>query len=226
MMKRCLLPTLAVAVLAGSAKAEDPPNATAWKCTSQTSGSTKYVINGNELKKRDGDLERYEACRRKHPAPAPGPDDKISGDAFLTDPCEPLDLQSYTFKIVSNNPYGLIAVSPEMGERDDGSISVAGRIIIIDKLTGHYVETLLSTPTLPLGPVAKKQKQSDAGIAIAGYGGTCDAMSTGDPKSIAGVPDDPSNTDAVLEGEKEPTRKRHGRKAHVHIHRHDHHDKH
>ena len=225
MMKWFLLPTLAVVVLAGSAKAEDPSNATAWKCTSQTSGSAKYVINGNELKKRDDDLERYEACRRKHPAPVPGPDDKISGDAFLTDPCESLDLQSYTFKIVSNNPYGLIAVSPEVGERDDGSISVAGRIIIIDKLTGHYVETLLSTPT-QLSPEAKKQQQRAAGIAITGYGGTCGAVSAGDPKSIAGVPDDRPNIDAVMEEEKEPTKKRDVHKAHVHVHRHDHHDRH
>jgi len=179
MMKRVLWPALAVGVLAASAKAGDPSTATAWTCTSQTSGSAKYAIIGNELKKRDDDLERYEACRRKHPASTPGPDNKITGDTFLSDPCEPVDVQSYTFRIVSNNPYGLIAVSPEMGERDDGSISIAGRMIIIDKLTGHYVETLLSSPTLPLSPEVQKLKRSDAGISIVGYGGTCDAMPGG-----------------------------------------------
>jgi len=182
-MKRFLLPALAVAVLAGSAEAADPSGATAWTCTPQTSGSAKYVINGNELKKRDNDLDRYEACRRKHPAPTSASDGKTSADTFLTDPCEPLDLQSYTFRIVSNNRFGLIAVSPEVGERDDGGILVGARMIIIDKLTGYYVETLLSTPAPPLSPEAKKQKQNDAGVSFTGYAGTCDVMPVGDPKS-------------------------------------------
>jgi len=218
MLKRFLLPALAVAVLVGSAEAADPSTATAWTCTSQTSGSAKYVVNGNELKKRDDDLERrYEACRREHPAPTPRRDDKISADAVLTDPCEPLDLQSDTFRIVSNNRYGLIAVLPEMGE-EDGSILVGGRVIIIDKLTGHYVETLLSTPTPPPSPEAKKQKQSDAGISVAGYAGTCDAMPAGDSKPIAGLPHDSRNADAVVEEEEKPTKKSDMRKIQVHVH--------
>ena len=157
-MKRFLLPAIAVAVLGGSAKAENPSTATAWTCTSQTSGRAEYVIEGNELKKRDDDLQRYEACRRNHPAPTPGPDGKVNADSFLTDPCEPLDLQNYTFQIVLNNQIGLVAVSPETGIRDDASIWVSGRTIVIDKLTGNYVETLLSTPTLPLSPEAKETK--------------------------------------------------------------------
>jgi len=218
MMTRFLLPALAVGVLAGSANAEDPSTATAWTCTSQTSGHTEYVINGNELKKRDDGLERrYEACRRKHPAPTPGRDDKISADAILTDPCERLDLQSDTFQIVSNNRYGLIAVLPEMGE-EEGSVLVAGRVIIIDKLTGHYVETLLSTPTPPLSPKAKKQR----GARIAGndYGGTCDVKALGNPNSVSSVPDVSQNLDAVVEDEKKPQTKRDTRETHVHAHRH------
>ena len=226
MMKRFLLPALAVAVLAGSAKAEDPSTATAWSCTSQTSESAKYAINGNELKKRDDDLERYEACRRKHPAPTPGRDDNTGGDAFFTDPCEPLDLQSYTFRIVSNNQYGIVAVSPEMGEQDDGSMLVAGRMMIIDKLTGHYVETLLSTPTPRLNPELKKQKQNGSGISVVGYAGTCDAIPVGGPKPIAGVPDVPNNPKPVVEEQKNPQDKSDTGKTHVHVHRHDHHYKH
>jgi len=196
MMKQFLLPALTVAVLASSAKAEDPSVATAWQCTSQTSGVAQYVINGTELKKRDDDLDRYEACRRTHPAPTPGPDGKISPEAFLTDPCEPLDLASYKFQIVLNNQYGLIAVSPETGQRDDASILVSGRMIIINKLTGNYVETSLSTPTLPPSPEAKKQ--SNAGISVAGFGGTCDVMSQRNPKSVSGTPDGSHNSDAVV----------------------------
>jgi len=183
MMNRFLLPPLAVAVLAGSAKAEDASTAIAWKCTSQMSGPATYVINGNELKKRDDDLERYEACRQKHPAPTPGPDGKIGPDALLADSCEPLDLESYAFQIVLNNQYGLIAVSPEAKQEDDAPILVAGRMMLINKLTGNYVETSLSTPTLPPSPEAKKQ--SKAGIFVAGFGGTCDVMPPGNPKSVS-----------------------------------------
>jgi len=232
MMKPLLSPALAIAVLAGSAKAADPSTATAWTCTSQTSGSVKYVINGNELKKRDDDLERrYEACRQEHPVPTPRREDKTSADALLTDPCEPLDLQGETFRMVSNNRYGLIAVLPEMGE-EDGSVLIAGRVIIIDKLTGHYVETLLSTPTPPSSPEAKEQKRSDAGISVAGYGGTCDAMPVGDPKPIVGVPGDAHNANAVVEEEKKLMKTSDTRQAHVHVrrhhwyHRHRHHHKH
>ena len=221
MMKRFLSSALPLVVLAGSARAADPSTATAWTCASQTSGSAKYVIDGDKLKKRDDALDRYEACRRKHPAPSPGRGGKNSADAFLTDPCEPLDLQSYTFRIVSNNRYGLIAVSPEMGERDDGSILVTGRMIIIEKLTGHYVETLLSTPTPPLSPEAKKQNQIDASISVVGYAGTCDAMPIGDPKSTTGVPGRSHNADPVVE-EKKP-QKSDRRETHVHAHRHHQH---
>ena len=217
---------VAVAVLGGSAKAEDPSTATAWTCTSQTSGRAEYVIEGNELKKRDDDLQRYEACRRNHPAPTPGPDGKVNADSFLTDPCEPLDLQNYTFQIVLNNQIGLVAVSPETGIRDDASIWVSGRTIVIDKLTGNYVETLLSTPTLPLSPEAKKRKQSDAGLSVAGYGGTCDAMPLGDPKSVAGVLDGSHNPDPVVKEEKKPTKKSDTREAHVHGNRHNYRHKH
>ena len=226
MMKRFLLPPLTFAVLAGSAKAKDPFAATAWKCNSQSSGTATYVIHGNEIKKRDDDLERYEACRRKHPAPTPGPDGKISAEAFLTDPCEPLDLESYTFQIVLNNQYGLIAVSPEAGKRDDASILVAGRMIIIDKPTGKYVETLLSTPTLAPGPKAKKQ--SEAGISVAGYGGTCDVIPLRDPNSVSGVPDgshDPA-PDPVAEEKKKPQKNSDTHEAHVHVRHHPHDHRH
>jgi len=181
-----------------------------------------YVVNGNELEKRDDDLERYEACRRKHPSPTPGPDGKISAEAFLTDPCEPLDLESYTFQIVLNNQYGLIAVSPEAGKRDGAFTWVAGRMIIIDKLTGKYVETLLSTPRLPLGPQAKTQ--SDAGISVNGYGGTCDMVPPGNPNSISGVPDgshDPAPDPVVVE-KKKPQKKSDAHEAHVHVRHHPH----
>jgi len=60
------------------------------------------------------------------------------------------------------------------------------RAIIINKLTGNYVETLLSTPTQQPSPGAKKQ--SNAGLSVNGYGGTCDAMPLGDPHSVSGVP--------------------------------------
>ena len=203
-MKRFLLPTLTVAVLAGSAKAEDPSAATAWECTSQTSGIAKYVVNGNELKKRDDDLERYEACRRKHPAPTPEPDGKISPEAILADPCDPVDIQSYTFQIVLNNQYGLIAVSPEAEKRDNAFIWIAGRMIIIDKLTGKYVETLLSAPTLP--PNLDAKKQGDASISVAGFGGTCDVMPQGNDvtRPVAGVVDGSDSPDAVVEVERKP----------------------
>jgi len=220
MIKRCLLPALTVAVLASSAKAEDPSAATAWQCTSQTSGVAQYVINGTELKKRDDDLERYEACRQKHPAPTPGPDGKISPEAFLTDPCEPLDLGSYKFQIVLNNQYGLIAVSPETGQQDDDSILVSGRMIIINKLTGNYVETSLSPPTLTLSPEAKKQ--SNAGISVAGFGGTCDVMPQGNPNAVSGTPDGSHNPGAVVGEEKKATKNDNTQKANVRAHHHRH----
>jgi len=111
-----------------------------------------------------------------------------------------------------------------MGERDDGSIAVAGRMIIIEKLTGHFVETFLSTPMLPLRP--KVKTQSDAGISVAGYGGTCDAMPIGGQKSMTGVPDHSHHAHALVEEEKRPTKKHAIRKTHVHVHRHDYHHKH
>jgi len=195
MMKRIVLPALAVAALAGSAKAEDASTAIAWKCTSQTSGPATYVINGNELKKRDDDLERYEACRRKNPVPTPELDGKISAAAVPTDPCEPLDLESYTFQIELNNPNILIAVSPAAGS-DNPSTWVAKRMIMLDKHTGKYDETLLSTPT--------PKKQSDAGIAGDEYEGTCDAISPGNPNSVSGVPYGSHNPEPVVEEEQKP----------------------
>jgi len=224
MMKRFLLPPLTVAVLAGFAKAGDASTATAWKCTSQTSGPATYVIDGNDVKKRDNDLERYEACQRKHPASTPGPDGKISA-ALPTDPCEPVDLDSYTFRIELNNPLLLIAVSPAAG-RDNASTWVAKRMIIIDKHTGSYDETLLSTPTLPPGPQAKKP--SDAGIAGNENAGTCDVKSPGNPNLVSNVLDGSQNPDPVvekkvMEEEQKPQKKSDTRVTHVHAHRHHRH---
>ena len=223
MMKRFLLPVLAVAFLAGSAEAEDPATETAWICTSRTSGHAEYVINGNELKKRDDALERYDACRRSPPAPTAAPGGKIGAKALPTDPCEPPDLESYTFKIELNNSAVLIAVSPEAGR--DGTLNwVAKRMVILDKLTGHYVETLLSTPTPPQSPDANKQ--SDARIAGSEYGGTCDMKALGNPNSVSRVADVSRSLDPVAEEEEQPQKKSDMRKAHEHVHRHDHHYKH
>jgi len=226
MMKQFLLPALSVAVLAGSVKAEDPSTATAWTCTSQMFGRAKYVINGNELKKRDDHLERYEACRREHPAPTLGPDGKISAEALPTDPCEPLDLESYTFKIELNNPDALIAVSPAAGS-DNAFTWVAKRMIILDKLTGKYDETLLSTPTLPHSPEAKKQ--STARIVGKEYEGTCDVKSLGDTNWVARVPIVSQDLVPVVEEEKKPRKKTETGETHLHAqrhHRHGHSHKH
>jgi len=233
-MKRFLLPALTVAVLAGYAEAEDPSTATAWKCTSQSSGPATYVINGNELKKSDDDLERYEACRGKNPAPTLGPDGKISAAAVPTDPCEPLDLESYTFHIELNNPNVLIAVSPAAGNRDDAPTGVVDRMIIIDKDTGKYDETLVSTPTLP--PQGSK-KQNGAGIAGNEYDGICDVKSPGNPDSVSGVSDGSHNPVPVVEEEQKPEKvvekkvveeeqkpqKKSDTRAHHRHHRHGHH---
>jgi len=223
MMKQFLLPALAVAILAGSAKAEDPSTETAWVCASPTLGRAEYVINGNELKKRDDDLERYEACRRNPPAPASGPVGKIGAEALHTDPCEPPDLESYTFKIELNNSAVLIAVSPAAG-RDNTLNWVAKRMVILDKLTGHYVETLLSTPPLPRSPEAKQQ--SDAHIAGTEYGGTCDMKAFGNPNSVSSVSDASQNLDPVVEDEERRQNKSDMRNAHVRVHRRKHHYKH
>jgi len=228
MMKRILLPGLTVAALAGSAKAQDASTATAWKCTSQTSGPATYVINGNELKKRDDDLERYEACRQKHPSPTPGPHDKINAETVPPDPCEALDLESYTFRIELNNPNILIAVSPAAG-----STGVVNRMIIIDKDTGKYDETLVSTATLP---PQEAKKQNHAGIAGNENAGTCDVKSPGNPDSVSGVPDGYQNPKPVaveekavpvvteekkpvVQKQKKPQKKSAPRKAHVQVHR-------
>ena len=221
MMKPFLLPALAIAGLAGSAKAEDPSTATAWICTSQTSERAEYVMNGNELKKRDDDLDRYEACRRNHLAPTSGPGTKISAEAFPADPCESPDLESYTFKIELNNSNVIVAVSPTGG----GDTWVAKRMIILDKITGSYTETLLSTPTL------------SRHIAGNEYGGTCDAKSLGNPKSVSSVSDvSQSPVPAVAEEKKpqrksdtrmveeeKPQQKTETRETHVHAHRHHRH---
>jgi len=214
MMKRSLLPVLAVAVFAGSAKAADPSTATAWTCTSQTSGRAEYVIIGNELKQRDDNLERYEACRRNHPAPTPAPHGKISAETFSTDPCEPPDRDSYTFTIELNNPDVLIAVSPAAG-RDNTFTWVAKRMIILDKLTGHYTETLLSTSTRSRSPEAGNE-----------YGGTCDVKSLGNPNSVSTAPVVSQNLVPAVEEEKKPQKKSDTPKPHVHVHRHGHHRKH
>ena len=206
-MKRFLLLALAVAVLAGSANAADPSAATVWTCTSQTSKRAEYVVNGNELK------EREEACQRNHPALTLGPDRKISSETLPTDPCEPQDRESYTFTIKLNNPDVLIAVSPAAG-RDNTLTWVAKRMIVLDKLTGHYTETLLSTPTLARH------------IAGNEYGGTCDVKLLGSPNSDSSVLDDSQNLVPAVEEEKKPQKKSDTRKAHVHVRRHDHHYKH
>jgi len=211
-MKRFLFPALAVAVLAGSAKAADPSTATTWICTSQTSGRAEYDINGNELKKRDDGLDRYEACRRDHPAPTPGPDGKISAEPSPTDPCEPPDLESYTFKIELNNPEVLVAVSPAGG----GDTWVAKRMIVLDKLTGDYSETLLSTPTV-------RHHMADNEL-----GGTCDVMSLGNRNSVSNVPDVSQNPVPVVvrEEAKKPPKKSDTHETHVHPHRHHRHHRH
>ena len=223
MMKQFLLPALAVAILAGSAKAQDRSTETAWMCTSPTSGRAEYVINGNELNKRDDNLDRYEACRRDPPAPASGPDGKIGTGALPTDPCEPPDLESYSFRIELNNSAVLIAVSPAAG-RGNTLNWVAKRMVILDKLTGHYIETLLSTPTLLHSPEAKQQ--SDARIGGNEYGGTCDLKAFGNPNSVSSVSDAPQNLDPVVEDEEQPQKKSDMRKAHVRVHRRNHHYKH
>ena len=204
MIKRFLLPTLAVGVLTGSAIAEDPSTATAWICTSQTSRRAEYDIKGNELKKRDDGLDRYEACRRDHPAPTPGPEGKIGAETFPTDPCEPPDLESYTFKIELNNPEILIAVSPAA----QGDTWIAKRMMVLDKLTGNYTETLLSTPTL------------QHHIAGNERGGTCDVMSHGKPTSVSNLPDVSRNPVRVVKEAKKPPKESETHENHVHARQH------
>ena len=92
-------------------------------------------------------------------APTPGPDGKIGAEAFLTDPCEPLDLESYTFQIVLNNQYGLVAVSPEAGKRDDAFAWVAGRMIIIDKLTEKVRRVITLHPCAAARPRGAETKR-------------------------------------------------------------------
>ena len=75
---------------------------------------------------------------------------------------------------------------------------------------------------LPPSPEAKKQ--SNAGISIAGFGGTCDVISSGIPNSVSGVPDGSYNPEPVVEEEKKPQKKSDTRETHVHAHRHQRHD--
>jgi len=89
------------------------------------------------------------------------------------------------------------------------SASGLPRMIIIDKPTGKYVETLISTPALP--PSLDVKKQSEARISVAGYGGTCDVIPLGDPNSVSGMPDGSHNPNAAVEEEKKPYKERHAR---------------
>lgn len=98
----------------------DPSAATAWLCSSKRSGPVQFVINGNELKKHD----------------RPGLS-KEERDAL-----EQTFNALYTFLIVINNQYGLIAVSPMVKENSGHNTS--GIVVMIDKDTGKYLETLLS----------------------------------------------------------------------------------
>ena len=98
----------------------DPSTATAWLCSSKRSGPARFVINGNELKKHDrAGLSKEER-----------------------DALEQTSNALYTFQIVRNNQYGLIAVSPVVNEYGDHNTS--GIVVMIDKDTGHYLEILLS----------------------------------------------------------------------------------
>jgi len=136
----------------------------------------------------------------------------MSAEAVPTDPCEPPDRESYTFKIELNNPYVLIAVSPAAGS-DNTFTWVAKRMVVLDKVTGQYTETLLSTPTPP---------QHIAGNE---YEGTCDVKSLANSSSVPAVPDVSQNLVPVLQETKQPQKKSDTRKVHVHIQRLDHHRK-
>jgi hypothetical protein len=98
----------------------DPSTATAWLCSSKRSGPVQFVISGNELKKHD----------------RPGLS-KEQRDAL-----EQTFNALYTFLIVINNQYGLIAVSP-MVKQNSGH-NTSGIMVIINKETGKYLEALLS----------------------------------------------------------------------------------
>jgi hypothetical protein len=135
MMKRFLLPALTVAVLACSAKAEDPSIATSLVCQSQKSGLAKYVINGNELKKHSNMEYSW-------------PD---------------------TFEIVLNNQYGLVAVASE-AKKYPGGVFVSGDFVLINKLTGTYVETSLLTPGQPADDSGTCVAEALASGPIAGRG--------------------------------------------------------
>lgn len=116
----------------------DPSTATAWLCSSKRSGPVQFVINGNELKKHDRpglSKEERDALER----------------TFNT---------FYTFLIVINNQYGLIGVSPMV--KENGGHNTSGIVVIIDKDTGKYLETLLSAD--PKTPRAlKNQKYIERG---------------------------------------------------------------
>ena len=116
----------------------DPSTATAWLCSSKRSGPVQFVINGNELKKHD----------------RPGLS-KEERDAF-----EQTFTAFYTFLIVINNQYGLFAVSPVV--KENGGHNTSGIVVMIDKGTGKYLETLLfADPKTPRA--LKDQKYIERG---------------------------------------------------------------
>jgi hypothetical protein len=107
---------LAVGLLTGSAGAKDRPAVTAWVCSSPSdSYPAKYVIEGDKLKKHD------------------------PGNDMMGDLAEELRT---TYQIVLNNEYGLVGISPDAGKYPNG-VSVSGHMIVIDKGTGNYLDTLL-----------------------------------------------------------------------------------
>lgn len=89
---------------------------TAWVCSSPHSiYPAKYVIEGDKLKKHDPAEDMMAQ----------------SGEEYRT-----------TYQIVLNNEYGLVGIIAE-GRKYQNGIAISGRMIIIDKGTGNYLETLL-----------------------------------------------------------------------------------
>lgn len=121
MKVRFLLPaSLALGLLTGSAEAKDRPPVTAWVCSSPADiYPAKYVIEGDKLKKHD---------------PMVG---ELLDEEFRT-----------TYQIVLDNQYGLVAISSAAGKYP-GGINVSGHMIVIDKGTGNYLDTLLEASATP-----------------------------------------------------------------------------
>jgi hypothetical protein len=108
--------------------AENPFTATAWVCAAQTRTNEppkppiRFVINGKELRKQTSH------------------DDSVMRDFDSV-------LKDYSgvsvFQIVMNDQHAVIAAAATGAKQRDGSTWAVGQMIVIDKSTGKYDETLV-----------------------------------------------------------------------------------